>query len=318
METKAHHALVGFFVVFLATAGLFFFLWLAQVSFDREFKEYDVVFEGPVRGLRTASEVRFNGIQVGEVTDLGLNPENPGEVIARIRVDETTPVKADSFAQLEPQGLTGLSYIQVSSGSPGAELLEGRPGDRPPRIYARQAQLEGLVEGGETLLENAQIVATRVTRLLSDQNLESFTNTMDNLETLSAQLAENEQMITEMRSAIRRFDEAAVDIQAAAAEIEQFGVTAETFLIDEVGPMVEETEAASIAVNQASTETYESLLRVRPHVEAFADEGLADLTAAAGDLRRLVAVLERIAVELEEDPAGFVGRSRGEEVEVPQ
>ena len=162
METKAHHALVGFFVVFLAAAAALFTLWISQIQFDREFEEYDVVFDGPVRGLRESSEVRFNGIQVGEVIDLGLNPNNPNEVIARIRVDAATPVKVDSFAQLEPQGLTGLSYIQLSGGSPGAEALQSRSGDRPARIFARQAQLEGLVEGGETAIENAQSAPTRV------------------------------------------------------------------------------------------------------------------------------------------------------------
>jgi len=54
METKAHHALVGFFVVFLVLAGGFFSLWLSQMAFDREYREYDVLFDGPVRGLRVA------------------------------------------------------------------------------------------------------------------------------------------------------------------------------------------------------------------------------------------------------------------------
>lgn len=318
METKAHHALVGFFVVFLAAAGALFTLWLAQVQFDQEFEEYDVVFEGPVRGLREASEVRFNGIQVGEVIDLGLNPENPNEVIARVRVDAATPVKVDSFAQLEPQGLTGLSYIQITGGSPGAEALESRSGDRPARIFARQAQLEGLVEGGETVIENAQITLARVNRLLSDENIESVTNTLNNLEAISGRFAEEEDLAARFGRAVDTFDQAGRDVSVAAGALQEFGATAETFLIEEVAPMVEETTAASIAVNQASTETYEALVQIRPELEAFADEGLDSLTRAATDLRALIAALERIAIQLEEDPAGFLSEPRGREVEVPQ
>ncbi len=318
METKAHHALVGFFVVFLVAAGGFFALWLGQISLDREFKEYDVVFEGPVRGLRTSSEVRFNGIQVGEVTDLGLNPENPNEVIARVRIDAATPVKVDSFAQLEPQGLTGLSYIQISGGSPGAQPLESRLGDRPPRIYARQAQLEELFAGGETVLEGAAQVLSRLNRLLSDPNLEQFSGTMENLETLSGALAGEEALVDDLRGAIRSLDEAAADISTAAAAIESFGATTETFLVEQVAPMVEETTAASIAVNQASTETYDALVSIRPQVEAFSEDGLDALTAAASDLENLIAALERIALQVEDDPAGFVSQPRGETVEVPQ
>ena len=318
METKAHHALVGFFVAFLVAGGIIFALWLSSVTFDREFRAYDVVFEGPVRGLRDASEVRFNGIQVGEVTDLGLNPDNPGEVIARIRVDAATPVKVDSVAQLEPQGLTGLSYIQLSSGSTDAARLEGRPGDRAPRIYARAAQIEALVEGGETLLESAQLIASRLGLLLSEENLQSATQTLNNIETLTGQLAGDERLVADIRLAVNNLNQAAVDISAAAEEIEQFGATAEVFLTDEVGRMVEDVSSASIEVDRASRETYAALADLRPALEEFADDGLGELTAAARDLRSLVAALERIALELEQDPAGFVTQPSGEEVEVPE
>lgn len=318
METKAHHALVGFFVAFLVCGGAIFALWLSSVSFDREYREYDVVFEGPVRGLRSASEVRFNGIQVGEVTDLGLNPDNPGEVIARIRVDAATPVKVDSVAQLEPQGLTGLSYIQLSSGSADAARLESRLGDRAPRIYARAAQIEALVEGGETLLESAQLIALRLGRLLSEENLESTTNTLNNLEALTGALAEDEDLIADFRLALNNLNQAAVDISAAAQGIEQFGATAEAFLIEDVGPMVADVSSASIEVDRASQETYAAIAELRPALDEFTNDGLGQLTAAARDLRSLVAALERVALELEQDPAGFVSQPAGEEVEVPQ
>lgn len=318
METKAHHALVGIFVLLLTAAGLFAFLWLSQAQFDREYRAYDVIFEGPVRGLRTASEVRFNGIQVGEVTDLGLNPENPGEVIARIRVDAATPVKVDSTAQLEPQGLTGLSYLQISAGSAEAARLEGRLGDRAPRIYARQAQLEELFQGGETLLEGAQLTFARVGRLLSDENLESARNILNSIETISGTLAEERALVTELRAAVASLDRAAQDISSAAEGLESFGATAEVFLTNEVAPMVADVSSASIEVDRASQETYAAIAALRPGLEEFADDGLAQLNAAARDLRSLVAALERIALELEQDPAGFVSQRAGEQVEVPQ
>jgi phospholipid/cholesterol/gamma-HCH transport system substrate-binding protein len=318
METKAHHALVGFFVVFLLAAGSVFLLWLANVSIDQEFEDYDVVFDGPVRGLRVASEVRFNGIQVGEVTDLGLNPDDPGEVIARVRLDAATPVKVDSVAQLEPQGLTGLSYIQISSGSTDAALLESRPGDRAPRIYADQAQLEELLAGGETALESAQLAFSRAALLLSDENLESLTNTLNNIEEITGALAERQELVAEARDAIASLNQAGQDISSAAAGIEQFGRNAEIFLTDEVGPMVADVSAASIAVDLASRETYDGLVAIRPGLEQFTDEGLSQLSAASRDLRSLIAALERIALELEQDPAGFISQPAGEEVEVPQ
>jgi len=318
METKAHHALVGFFVVFLTAAGVFFFLWLSQAAFDRDFREYDAVFEGPVRGLRVASEVRFNGIQVGEVTDLGLNPDNPGQVIARIRIDAATPVQVDSYAQLEPQGLTGLSYIQINSGEPDSPRLEGRLGDRAPRIYARQAQLDGLFAGGETLLESAQLTFARFGLLLSDENIESLSKTLANLETISAAFAEDDSLLQDARAAVRSFDEASQAITLAAAQFSEFGVTAQEFLETDVTQMVADVSSASVEVDRASQETYDMLVSMRPALDRFSAEGLDEMTEAIRDLRSLLAAMERISLEIEEDPAGFISRRAGEEVEVPR
>jgi phospholipid/cholesterol/gamma-HCH transport system substrate-binding protein len=318
METKAHHALVGFFVIFLVLAGGFFALWLSQMAFDREYREYDVLFDGPVRGLREASEVRFNGIQVGEVTDLGLNPEDTTQVIARIRVDATTPIKVDSVAQLEPQGLTGLSLIQVSGGSQDAARLEGRFGDRAPRIYARQTQLDELISGGETLLESSQVAFTRVGALLNEENVAVFSRTLGNIETLTAELAREDGLIFDLRNAVQSLDQAAQDVSGAALSLEEFGRTADSFLTNEVGVMVADVSAASIEVDRASQETYAMLSEMRPGLERFTEEGLGQMTAAIRDLRAALAAIERIVIDLEEDPSGFVARSPGEEVEVPQ
>jgi len=252
------------------------------------------------------------------VVDLGLNSDDTSEVIARVRVDATTPIRVDSIAQLEPQGLTGLSYIQISSGESGSPLLETRFGDRPARIYARQTQLDLLVQGGETLLETVQTTGVLVNRLLNEENQQQFTLLLTNLATLSDQLAENGAMMAELRESVASVERAANDMSSAAASIEQFGVTAERFLLEDVAPMVAETEAASIAVNQASVETYDALTVLRPGLETFATDGIYQLNAATHDLRRLIESVERLTVELETDPAGLLTRPRGEEVEVPQ
>lgn len=243
METKAHHALVGLFTVLLAAALGFFALWLGKVSFDEEYALYDIVFDGPVRGLRESGEVRFNGIQVGEVTELELDDQS--RVIARVRVLAQTPVKVDSFAQLEPQGLTGMSYILITGGSPDAQRLLSPPGRQPPKIFARRAQLEGLFEGSEDVLDAAQTALFRLTALLSEQNVEEVSATLANLRTLTEQLSSRDALVGDLQQAVQRIDAAASDISAAAGSLQQFGVTAEAFLINDVAPAVNETTAAA-------------------------------------------------------------------------
>ena len=90
MENKAHYALIGFFVLMSFLAVIAFVLWISQAQFDQKFDAYEVSFSGPVRGLSNGSEVRFNGLKEGEVSKLGLDPEDANVVIASIEVESRT------------------------------------------------------------------------------------------------------------------------------------------------------------------------------------------------------------------------------------
>ena len=107
MEIRANYVLIGLFTLLGVLAGLGFFVWLAKLQIDRQYERYDVLFSS-VSGLSTAAEVRFNGINVGQVTDIQLYDEDPSKVRVRIEVAAATPVKPDTRAQLESQGVTGV------------------------------------------------------------------------------------------------------------------------------------------------------------------------------------------------------------------
>lgn len=318
METKAHHALVGFFAMFLIAAGGFFILWLSNYSGGRQYADYDIVFDGPVRGLRTSGEVRFNGIPVGEVTAIELDSQNPNRVIARVRVAATTPVRVDSSAQLEPQGLTGLAYIQITGGSPESQRLYSPAGRPPPRIYAVPAQLDSLFQGGEDVLEAANRALIRISALLNEENLQQFARTLENLNALTSSLAEDDRLIDELSQAIATLNQTGRDVSAAAVALQAFGEDSSALIDGDLGRATRETAQAALDVQRASIETAELLESIRPQVERFSDEGLNDLTLAANDLRRLIATMERIAIDLEDNPTGFVSGEPRRRVEIPQ
>ena len=112
METRAHHVLIGFFTLLVVGAALLFALWLGKVDSDTQFDAYDIVFQEAVSGLSKGSTVEFNGIKIGDVSSLRLDPQNPQRVIARVRVDSTAPMRTDTEARLVPSGITGLSIIR--------------------------------------------------------------------------------------------------------------------------------------------------------------------------------------------------------------
>ena len=156
METKANYALIGAFVLAAFISAVAFIAWLSGSQFDQQFDEYEVIFDEAVRGLSQGGEVRYNGLRVGEVKRLTLDPADTNRVIALIEVDANTPVKRDSFAQLEPLGLTGLSYIQIFSGSESSPLLE-TDGRDLPRIQGEPSRIDSILEGGDDVVTNATI-----------------------------------------------------------------------------------------------------------------------------------------------------------------
>ena len=96
---------------------------------NRQFNYYDVIFEN-VSGLSRASDVRFNGLSVGQVVSIGLSERHVGMVSARIEVNAGTPINEDTSAQLASQGVTGVSFVSLTSGRDDAAPLKGEEGQR--------------------------------------------------------------------------------------------------------------------------------------------------------------------------------------------
>jgi phospholipid/cholesterol/gamma-HCH transport system substrate-binding protein len=203
METRANYVLIGFFTILSVVAAAIFTLWMANSGINKQTTTYDVVFEGPVRGLEVGGEVRFNGIKVGEVIDLSLSRANPKDVIARISVQTDTPISITSVAELEPAGLTGTAYVQISAGQEGSARLSSGLGQGPPKIASRRGQLDRLFGESEDVISTTLTAVTNVNKLLSDDNLRSFSAALTNIERLTAQLSGSDSAVLAVRDAGR-------------------------------------------------------------------------------------------------------------------
>ncbi len=132
METRANHLLIGVFVLAMVAGAFGFIIWLAKVQIDREFDRYYVFIDGSVTGLSGAGEVRYNGIAVGSVKEIIIDPGDPRRVRVTIEVGSTTPVNEDTVASLEFLGITGVAYINLAGGEPDSPRLLAREGQELP------------------------------------------------------------------------------------------------------------------------------------------------------------------------------------------
>jgi phospholipid/cholesterol/gamma-HCH transport system substrate-binding protein len=177
METRAPFVVVGAFVLAAIVAVFGFVYWLHNSGGLGPRASYHVQFDGSVPGLLVGAAVLFNGIRVGEVTDLGLAPDNPRRVNATISVSATTPVRSDTKVGLEFQGLTGVPVIALEGGT---QLVNS--GEVPTLIAEPGA--------GQSMTQAARDALRKVDSVLAE-NAEPLKNTIANLQVFSEGLARN-------------------------------------------------------------------------------------------------------------------------------
>lgn len=195
METRAPYALIGFFVLAVIGAVFGFVYWLHNTGGLGERAVYRVRFENNVSGLLTGAAVLFNGIRVGEVTSLGLNPDDPREVMATIAVVAATPVRSDTEAGLEFQGLTGVPVIALKGGASGAAPLASASG-APPLLIADAS-------AGQSMTEAARQALRRLDALLAD-NAGDLKSAISNLNTFAGALARNSDRVDGILAGLER------------------------------------------------------------------------------------------------------------------
>jgi phospholipid/cholesterol/gamma-HCH transport system substrate-binding protein len=177
METRAPFVVVGAFVLAAIAAVFGFVYWLHNTGGLGPRATYHVQFDGSVPGLLVGAAVLFNGIRVGEVTDLGLAPDSPRRVNATISVSSTTPVRSDTKVGLEFQGLTGVPVIALE----GGKLLVNS--GEVPTLIAEPGAGQGMTQAARDALRKVDSVLS--------ENSEPLKNTIGNLQIFSEGLARN-------------------------------------------------------------------------------------------------------------------------------
>ena len=152
METRANYVLIGAFTILATVCLLLFALWAAKFSSDRNWREYQVIFNEPVTGLTEGGGVQYNGIAVGTVDKLRLDAEDARRVIALLKVKADTPVKVDTKAKLAFIGLTGVAQISLQGGLPESPRLLPTPDAPIPRIPTTPSALQNLSAAADDIV----------------------------------------------------------------------------------------------------------------------------------------------------------------------
>jgi phospholipid/cholesterol/gamma-HCH transport system substrate-binding protein len=218
VETQARYLWVGAFALAVIAAGFAFVYWLYTGGGFRDRAVYEIRFDNPVSGLLTGSAVLFNGIRVGEVTELRLSPDQPKQVIATIGIDPATPVRADTSVSMDFQGLTGAPVILLTGGSPAAAPVSAADG-------AARAMLIADPDSGQSMTQAARTTLKRIDRMLAE-NSAPLHDVISNFKTFSDALARNSDRIDGVVAGLERMTGGA----KANAKIPTYSLSAVTTL----------------------------------------------------------------------------------------
>lgn len=295
MEPRAHHVMIGLFTVIVVAAGLVFALWLGKYGKHTAMSNYVIVFNEPVRGLAAGSAVQFNGIKVGEVVDLSLDPADIRHVRALINIQSAIPVKVDTRARLVITGITGVSVISLSSGPTDSPPLMKKEGQRYPELVAVPSPISQFMQNGDTLLASMTELLHNANQMLSGQNAARVSRTLDNLESVTALFAEKRtdlgELVTSMATASQTLNETLHTVNSLVSNEGQATLRNARHALESV-------DKAATGVARLVTDNQGAV--------SSGMQGLNELGPTLQELRMTLATLRSTLRKLNDNPTGYL------------
>jgi phospholipid/cholesterol/gamma-HCH transport system substrate-binding protein len=222
MYNKINYTLVGIFV-FLFTIGLFAFgFWLSKYDVKDNYKYYKIYFSENVSGLSKDSSVKLRGVNVGKVVKISLDPKNINRVEVVVKIKKDVPIKEDMKAHLEMIGVTGLLSVVIDGGSKSSKDLIAKNGELPI-IKSRPSWIDTTKDSVTNLALSLNKLLQKSESLLSSQNLENISKTLENLKRLTKSAMSIEKNTTAMiAKANKTLDEYKKLAQISKAKIRLF------------------------------------------------------------------------------------------------
>lgn len=296
METKVNYAAVGAFVLILGAVLVAGLLWLASGgAFQKKYELYLAIEDESVAGLNLNAPVKYNGVDVGKVRQIELDPGNPERVNLIFAIERGTPIKEDTVAVLKTQGLTGIAYVELSGGADHAPLLRAAAGSEYPVIRTKpslSARLENVLT---SVLAKLDSTSNNLNAILSVENQAAFKSTLVDLASVAHTLAARKESI----------DAGLIDAARTMKNSAQASAGLEP-LIARLGRSADAVEKMGNEVAQTSASAGETINSVGSDVNRFTAETLPQLERLLGELSVLTTSLRRLSEQTERNPSGLL------------
>ncbi|MGH7030419.1 MAG: MlaD family protein [Stellaceae bacterium] len=299
METRAHYVAVGAFVLAIVIAAFGVVVWFGHVEFSQVHKLYYIFFKGSVSGLSKGSSVQYNGIPVGRVIDVRVDPDNISQIQVTVEIDTNlVSIKSDARAFLDTNLLSGVSMVQVRGGTQEARVLEPKPGHRYPIIKPGRSEIEEVKASLPELTGELKTAAGNLNALLDARNRQAVADSLQNIRTLTGALADHSQ---DLGAILGNADDSAVALKTLLGHVDQ-SYAGRGGLKDQVSRTLKDFDRVAANLVDTSRLLQLTIAENRPGIRDFTQQTLPAVDDLVGDTQQLATNLNRLAEQLQRDP----------------
>jgi len=219
MYSKVNYTIIGLFVILFVTGIILFAFWLGNKGVQNNYTLYLLRMQESVTGLSKDSGVKMKGVDIGSVSDISINPTNIEEVDILLKIRNYIPIKEDMKGVVKMYGLTGLSYIEIEGGTNDSKLLTAKDSELP-LIAAGTSLINKLEINIDSISRKLVIFLDKSDRVLSEENLKNFSETLAHLNKIAAKgVAVEDQTIATFKEAQEAIKEFRVVFQKLSKDV---------------------------------------------------------------------------------------------------
>jgi len=307
LNNRVNYTLIGFLVLFGFALMLGFAYWLLKPTVENETTKYYIHFNESVLGLNIDSPVKYRGITVGKVISLKINPKNTEQVEVLISILKSTPIKSDTVAKLTSQGITGLSYINLSLGDNGAPPLVAKEGERYPIIKTEPSFFERFEKSLGTVSTKLSKTLSGTEKLLNDENQEQIALILERTATFMDKMQKllNDETIKHFQSSMQSLDSASRKLNVMMPKIESF-IDKSVAWEDKISTSFASIMHSYLGIRSSMDEIKRAVASGEFNIKEIAGDVVPTLNNTLLDMQHLMIKLENTLEQYDRSPSDIL------------
>lgn len=311
MNNRVNYTFVGILVLVGIVLMLAFTYWMLKPSDESETKIYGIDFDESVLGLNIDAPVKYRGISVGKVTDIGINETNAEQVRVLVTILKSTPIKEDTVAKLTAQGITGLSYINLSLGSNGAADLKKLDGQKYPLIQTAPSFLTNLEESFSSVSSRLSSTLGRTEKLLGSKNQEQLAKLLNKTANVMEKmdLLLDDKTILHLQNSAKNLDEFSQKMNDLAPTVDNF-IAKSVLWEDKITNSFESIMTSYMGIKSSMKEIERAVASGEFNIKEISADVVPTLNATFLEMQELMIKLQETLEEHQKSPSDILYRSR--------